>query len=337
MHASGKHGYLGSSDYGAYGHSSGAYGFLGSSIIGAAGFDAATGNHGYLGVEECGVWGVAQASQNSGALGTPSYGATGAHSATGNYGYLGSSDYGAYGRHNSSGNWGYLGSSFYAAYGRNNTSGNSGFIGGDSSAVYGVAAVENGYGVAGIANSGTNATGVYGESSSGTAGRFYGKVHVTGNITKGGNCSFKIDHPLDPANKYLAHCAVESPDMKNMYDGTVVLDANGEAWVQLPEWFEALNKDFRYQLTAIGAPGPNLYIAEEISGNAFKIAGGPAGMKVSWQVTGIRQDAWANAHPYQVEEDKPENERGYYQSPESFGQPREMGIASLNRPGEKMR
>jgi hypothetical protein len=74
----------------------------------------------------------------------------------------------------------------------------------------------------------------------------------------------KIDHPLDPANKYLSHSFVESPDMKNVYDGVVVLDYNGEAVIDLPDWFAALNKDFRYQLTAIGAPGPNLYIAEEI-------------------------------------------------------------------------
>lgn len=50
----------------------------------------------------------------------------------------------------------------------------------------------------------------------------------------------------------------------------------------------------------LGAPGPNLYIAEEIHGNRFKIAGGKPGAKVSWQVTGVRHDAWAKAHPMQV-------------------------------------
>jgi hypothetical protein len=44
---------------------------------------------------------------------------------------------------------------------------------------------------------------------------------------------FRIDHPLDPANKYLNHSAVESPDMKNIYDGVVTLDADGEAVVEL--------------------------------------------------------------------------------------------------------
>ena len=89
-------------------------------------------------------------------------------------------------------------------------------------------------------------------------------MKITGNLEKAGG-SFKIDHPLDPANKYLCHSFVESPDMKNVYDGVVVLDNKGKAEIELPDWFGILNKDFRYQLTAIGAPGPNLYIAEEIS------------------------------------------------------------------------
>jgi hypothetical protein len=157
------------------------------------------------------------------------------------------------------------------------------------------------------------------------AGSFTGNVYVNGTLSKTAG-SFKIDHPLDPANKYLYHSFVESPDMKNIYDGVAVLDSNGEAVVQLPDWFQALNRDFRYQLTAVGAPGPNLYIAEEVSSNQFKIAGGAAGLKVSWQVTGIRQDAYANAHRIPVEEIKPAGERGLYLHPELFGQPAEKKI-----------
>jgi hypothetical protein len=56
-----------------------------------------------------------------------------------------------------------------------------------------------------------------------------------------------------------------------------------------------------YSLTAIGAPAPNLYIAQEVTNNSFEIAGGAPGMKVSWQVTGIRQDAFAKANPLKVE------------------------------------
>ncbi|HSD82284.1 MAG TPA: hypothetical protein VLG46_00395, partial [Anaerolineae bacterium] len=102
---------------------------------------------------------------------------------------------------------------------------------------------------------------------------------------------------------------------KNVYDGVVVLDRNGEALVRLPDWFEALNRDFRYQLTCVGGYAP-VYIAEEVHGNTFKIAGGKPGLKVSWQITGIRQDAWANDHRIPVESDKPVSERGTYLYPE---------------------
>jgi len=147
-----------------------------------------------------------------------------------------------------------------------------------------------------------------------------GNLHVTQNVSKGGG-SFRIDHPLDPAHKYLSHSFVESPDMKNVYDGIAVLDANGRAWVELPEWFEALNRDFRYQLTALGVPGPGLFIASEVQKNHFEIAGGQPGSRVSWMITGIRQDAYANEHRIPVEEAKPENEQGSYLNPDVYGQP----------------
>jgi hypothetical protein len=83
------------------------------------------------------------------------------------------------------------------------------------------------------------------------AATFNGDVLVTGYLEKQGG-GFKIDHPLDPQNQYLNHSFVESPDMMNIYNGNVILDTNGEAWIELPDWFEALNQDFRYQLTAIG-------------------------------------------------------------------------------------
>jgi len=147
-----------------------------------------------------------------------------------------------------------------------------------------------------------------------------GQVDVIGTLSKGGG-SFKIDHPLDPANKYLYHSFVESPDMMNIYNGVAELDASGEAVIALPDWFQALNRDFRYQLTPIGAPGPNLYIAEEVANNRFKIAGGKPGSKVSWQVTGIRQDAFANANRIPVEVEKAAADRGRYLYPEALGQP----------------
>jgi len=163
-----------------------------------------------------------------------------------------------------------------------------------------------------------------------TAGQFVGDVYVDGNLSKSGG-SFKIDHPLDPANKYLYHSFVESPDMMNIYNGNVTLDGEGEAVITLPEWFETLNRDFRYQLTCIGGFAP-VYVAQEVQSNAFRIAGGKPGMKISWQVTGIRQDAWANAHRIPVEQAKPEGERGHYIHPELYGAPEEKGIEWAQHP-----
>jgi hypothetical protein len=169
-------------------------------------------------------------------------------------------------------------------------------------------------------------------SANGKAGSFTGDVSISGNLNVSGTKSFKIDHPLDPANKYLYHAALESSEVLNLYSGNATLDAGGEATVQLPSWFEALNQDFRYQLTAIGAAAPNLHIAEEIQNNSFRISGGAAGMKVSWQVTGVRQDAWEKAHPMVVEVQKPERERGYYINPDLFGAPPERNMDWARNP-----
>ena len=198
---------------------------------------------------------------------------------------------------------------------------------------------DQGRGVYGSSVSGTGVSGyshssfgVYGHSDGGGyAGFFRGDVYVGGTLTKT-QLAFKIDHPLDPANKYLLHSGVESPDMKNLYDGVAVLDAQGEIIVELPLWFEALNQEFRYQLTPIGAPGPNLYIAEEISDQRFKIAGGTPGMKVCWQITGSRKDAWAQANPLIVEQEKSATERDHYLHPEVHGHSREQSIARLYHP-----
>jgi len=130
-----------------------------------------------------------------------------------------------------------------------------------------------------------------------------GSANFSGNLTANGVKAFRINHPLDPEKKYLYHAAVESPDMKNIYDGVVTLGSRGTAVVTLPAYFEALNKDFRYQLACIGGSAP-VYIAREIHNNRFVIAGGRPGLKVSWQVTGIRHDAYATAHRMVVEQKK---------------------------------
>jgi hypothetical protein len=176
-----------------------------------------------------------------------------------------------------------------------------------------------GFGAVGFTDTGAAVAGSVSDVVVAWAGFFDGDVEVTGTLFKGAG-AFRIDHPLDPENKYLSHSFVESPDMKNIYDGVAVLDAAGEAIVTLPDWFEALNQDFRYQLTPMGAAFVP-YVAEEIAGNQFKIGGGIPGRKVSWQVTGIRHDAYANAHRIQVEELKPSAAMGTYLHPDAFGQP----------------
>lgn len=175
--------------------------------------------------------------------------------------------------------------------------------------------------------SGSTAYGIRaGASGSGTryAGYFEGNVTVNGTLSKSGG-SFTIDHPLDPENKYLQHSFVESPDMMNVYNGNVTTDGDGIAVVKLPDYFDALNGDFRYQLTVIGQFAQAI-IAEEIANNEFTIRTDKPNVKVSWQVTGIRQDKWAEAHRIQVEVDKRADERGKYLHAEEFGQAIEKSV-----------
>jgi hypothetical protein len=119
--------------------------------------------------------------------------------------------------------------------------------------------------------------------------------------------------------------------MKNIYDGVVSTDETGTATVTLPDYFESLNRDFRYQLTVIGE-FTQAIVASKIKLNRFTIKTDKPNVEVSWQVTGIRQDAYANAHRIQNEEDKPEIERGYYLHPEVFGQPEEKGVEWARNP-----
>ncbi len=177
---------------------------------------------------------------------------------------------------------------------------------------------------------GTKTYGIYAKTSGSAptryAGYFVGNVHVTGNLSASGTKPFKIDHPLDPENKFLYHYALESPEVLNVYRGTVVLDAAGAGQVVLPSYFESINRDFSYQLTAVGASMPQLHIAKEIVGNTFQIAGGQAGNKVSWMVTGVRNDQRMKKFGAPVEVLKLASDRGKYLDTEALGKPVEMGI-----------
>ena len=152
-------------------------------------------------------------------------------------------------------------------------------------------------------------------------------VNVSGNFSvANGSKNFVTDHPLDPANKTLRHSCIESPEVLNVYSGTVLLGAGGKATVQLPDYFEALNKDFRYQLTCVGAFAP-VFVQQEVVDNQFVIAGGAEGMKISWQVTGVRNDPWFRDHPYQSVEEKTGIDKGRYYYPEGYGLPAEKAIS----------
>jgi hypothetical protein len=187
----------------------------------------------------------------------------------------------------------------------------------------------SGRGVVGVAEASTGTNyGVLGRTNSSANG--WG-VYAGGRLGASGTKSFQIDHPLRPETHFLNHFCIEAPEPYNLYRGTVTLDANGEAWVQLPDYFEAINRDASYHLTPIGAAMPNLHVAAEIQGNRFKIAGGAPFKKVSWEVKAVRNDPWVQQYGYQTEQEKPKEYQGLYLHPELYGQPKERGVFYMLR------
>jgi hypothetical protein len=178
----------------------------------------------------------------------------------------------------------------------------------------------------GVVGNGGN-WGIFGYGGS-YAGYFNGDVWVQGQLFVNDQ-SFRIDHPADPANRTLEHASVEAPERLNVYRGTVMLNGQGAATVRLPRYVRALNGDYSYQLTPLGAPAPSLHVAREITRYSFGIAGGVPGQRVCWQVTGARQDAWARRHPLRVDRAKKPSQRGKYLDPNTFGQPRSAAIHVL--------
>jgi hypothetical protein len=69
-------------------------------------------------------------------------------------------------------------------------------------------------------------------------------------------------------------------------------------------------------------------VKQEIENHQFTIKTNKPLVKVSWQVTGIRHDAYANRYRIPVEEDKALSEQGYYLHPEVFGQPESKSIST---------
>jgi len=220
------------------------------------------------------------------------------------------------------------GEAFYGS-----TSGGNGIVGISASAL-GMYAVSNASNNGGLLAEGgfigiqgtnkgsdVNRQAVRGENSGaagGYAGLFNGgSTWVAGTLFKNAG-AFLIDHPVDPESKFLIHSFVESPDMKNIYDGIATTNASGLAVVTLPDWFEALNMDYRYQLTCIGEFAEAI-VQNEISGNIFTIKTNKPNVKVSWQVTGIRNDPYARENRLSIEKPKLPDEVGKYIFPQGYG------------------
>lgn len=202
--------------------------------------------------------------------------------------------------------------------------------GGQDAGVLGQSLSREGTGVAGYGRA-TNqrAIGVFGSTRSlglGFGGFFEGSISASGQKL------FRIDHPLDPGNKYLNHFSAEGPEPYLLYRGTATLDARGEATVELPHYFASVNRDAHYQLTCIGGFAP-VYVAGEVSENRFTIAGGREGLRVCWTVTGVRNDAFTVAYGRRDEEMKPVEHRGRYIHPELHGA---AESARLHRVGQRV-
>jgi hypothetical protein len=318
------------------------YGLSGTAnVIGVNGMGTGTNSCGVQGIGSLyGVTGLCSSSSGG-------YGIYGNASGSGGYGVYGLGSIGVEGYSNRNFGSGVYGVGTYGISGYSSQYTGAGLFGVGTSGAYGVyadtdsgdavnASSYSGRGVFGYSqtNAGVMGMGYYGVMGYATtgymAGYFSGNVTVTGNLYVNGTIyksavNFKIDHPQDPVHKYLIHSCVESDEMMNLYRGNVTLDSDGKATVILPAWFQAENRDFCYQLTCIGKPAL-VYISRKIQDNQFEIAGGEAGMEVSWQVTGVRNDAYAKAHPLKVEVDKPASEQGKYLHPEEFGQPQSKGI-----------
>lgn len=177
-------------------------------------------------------------------------------------------------------------------------------------------------GVFGLANSNAGfGYGVVGQAS-------WRAVFANGNFAASGTKAFQIDHPQDPANKFLLHYSLESPEVLNVYRGTILIDSSGQAEARLPAYFESINQNYSYQLTAIGCPMPQLHISEEIHNGVFRISGGVPGKKVNWVVMAERHDVWMQKNPESgiVEMEKKSNEKGKFLHPELYGQPEEKSL-----------
>jgi hypothetical protein len=242
-----------------------------------------------------------------------------------------------------------------AIYGQNNrTAGGHGVMGLGVNGVVGQSNYVDGFGCYGFNYSTTDpGIGTYGGGITGVAGQstnislsyglysfddcgIYNHIDIGGNLYAGGTKSFRIDHPKDPDNKFLVHFCIESNEILNMYRGIAELDNNGEAVITLPKYFDAVNTNYSYQLTPVGAAMPNLYVSNEINDNKFAVAGGVAGAKVSWTVVAERDDELIrnNLEAKESEPLKTGRYKGKYVHPQFYSKSANSGILYKQSPKE---
>ena len=249
------------------------------------------------------------------------YGVFGAHS-SGYYGYLGGPTNGVYGQ-SMNNNRGALGTINFGVYGYNATGGVAGRFEGRVE-ITNNATISGGATITGNTTMNNNLT-VSGTLTAGPT-QINGNLNVTGTLTKGYG-SFVIDHPLDPENKLLRHNFVESPENLLIYRGKVRLDDNGEAMVEMPDYFKALSaeENTTVSLTAIGKPFLTGY--EWHSDLSRLMVYGERNREVAWVVYADRDDPVIHMLSRPVEEEKGPGkvcDRGELLYPKAYGYPETM-------------
>lgn len=152
-------------------------------------------------------------------------------------------------------------------------------------------------------------------------------IYAYGDIA-GSSKSFIIDHPIDPANKYLKHFSIESDEVLLIYRGQAILDENGKAYIELKDYQKAISKNITYSLTPIGSP-TIFYVEEEVDeAGLFVIAGDKPGAKVNWTIYAERDDAYFKAYPSKkvIEIEKTEETKGFYIHPVAHGKTTKEGL-----------
>jgi hypothetical protein len=294
----------------------------GTALRGSASGSTARGVQGEVsGSRAIGVVGISQDfTAISGTTHSNEFAISGVNPSNGTIGHLGGFDEGVRGDGNG-GHWGVLGHRNAGVWAENEDE-SGGSIGLQGDGMWAHSGTSGAYAYMGADHAGVATH----PGSSLWAGYFNGDVRVVGNLNNFKSLDVVIDHPEDPTGTYLTQAAVLAPERTTMTRGSVILDSAGEAWVEVPSWFAEVACDLTYHLTPVGGPMPSLHVAEELDGRRFRVAGGAAGLKVSWQLAGTRNDPWARDHTHQTDTPKPEDEVGTYLYPEGWGAGEEQSL-----------